>query len=97
MALSHYCWRHYHHHILLFTCILEDEIVLCLASFSSLALDPLDNDIHIPISLRKGKHLCTYPISSFVSYDLLSLSSYSFIASLDCTFSKNSLRTLFPS
>lgn len=37
----------------------------------------------LPIALRKGKRNCTYPVSSFVSYDHLSASSCSFIASLD--------------
>ncbi|KAM7509738.1 hypothetical protein LguiB_008613 [Lonicera macranthoides] len=37
----------------------------------------------LPIALRKGKRQCTYPVSSCVSYDHLSHSSYSFIAFLD--------------
>lgn len=44
--------------------------------------DPSSSD-DLPIALRKGKRQCTYPISSFVSYNHLSLSSYSFVASLD--------------
>ena len=45
-------------------------------------LDPvLTNDL--PITLRKGKHQCAHPISSFCSYDRLSSQSCSFIASLD--------------
>ena len=40
----------------------------------------------IPIALRKGKHTCTYPIASFVSYDKLSVSSRSFVATLDSVF-----------
>ena len=37
----------------------------------------------LPIALRKGKRQCAHPISSFVSYNRLSSSSCSFIASLD--------------
>ncbi|XP_062104310.1 uncharacterized protein LOC133815489 [Humulus lupulus] len=37
----------------------------------------------LPIELCKGERQCAYPISSFVSYNNLSSSSYSFIASLD--------------
>ncbi|CAM8937083.1 unnamed protein product [Rhodiola kirilowii] len=44
---------------------------------------PPDSDL--PIALRKGKRSCTYPISAFVSYNHLSPSSKSFIASLDST------------
>ena len=44
--------------------------------------DPIQND-DIPIALRKCKRQCTHPISSFVSYNHLSSSSCSFIASLD--------------
>ena len=36
-----------------------------------------------PIALRKGKRQCAHLISSFFSYDHLSLHSCSFIASLD--------------
>ena len=42
--------------------------------------DPPDD---LPIALRKGKRTCTYPISSYVSYNHLSPPFYSFIASLD--------------
>ena len=42
--------------------------------------DPSDD---LPIALRKGKRTCTYPISSFVSYNHLSPPSCSFITSLD--------------
>ncbi|MCR2848144.1 hypothetical protein KN825_16575, partial [Weizmannia coagulans] len=45
----------------------------------------------LPIALRKGKRQCTHPISSFVSYDRLSHSSRSFIASLNSTSTPNSL------
>ena len=44
--------------------------------------NPVQND-DLRIALRKGKHQCTHPISSFVSYNHLSSSSCSFIASLD--------------
>lgn len=47
---------------------------------SSLDLVP-GNDL--PIALHKGKHLCTYLISSFISYNCLSSSSCSFIVSCD--------------
>lgn len=50
-----------------------------------MSLDPILSDIDLPIALRKGKRQYTYPISSFVSYDHLSLISYFFIASLDFT------------
>ena len=52
---------------------------LTLAASSS---DPVQND-DLPIALRKGKRQCAHPISSFVSYNYLSSSSCSFIASLD--------------
>ena len=44
--------------------------------------DPISND-DLPIALRKGKHQCVHQISSFCSYNHLSLHSCSFIASLD--------------
>ena len=47
--------------------------------------DPVEND-DLLIALRKGKHQCAYPISSFVSYNHLSSSSCSFIASLDSIY-----------
>ncbi|CAM8999069.1 unnamed protein product [Rhodiola kirilowii] len=50
------------------------------APISSSSDPPLSDDL--PIALRKGTRTCTYPISSFVSYDRLSGSSRSFIASL---------------
>ena len=37
----------------------------------------------LPIALRKGKHQCHHPISSFCSYNHLSSHSCSFIASFD--------------
>nr|CAD1839614.1 unnamed protein product [Ananas comosus var. bracteatus] len=43
----------------------------------------LASDSDLPIALRKGKWTCTYPISSFVSYDCLSSSSRCFITSLE--------------
>ena len=52
-----------------------------------MSLDPVSSDHDSaddrPIALRKGKRPCTYPISSFVSYDHLSPSSRAFVASLD--------------
>lgn len=56
----------------------------CHAPVSSSSNLVLSNDL--PIALRKGKCHCTYPISSFVSYNCLSFSSCSFIASLDSIF-----------
>ena len=44
--------------------------------------DPVLSD-DLPIALRKGKHHCVPPISSFCSYNRLSSHSCSFIASLD--------------
>ena len=44
--------------------------------------DPLPTD-DIPIALRKGKRHCTYPISSYISYNLLTSSSRTFVSSLD--------------
>ena len=44
--------------------------------------DPILSD-DLPIVLRKGKHQCAHPISSFYSYDHLSSQSCSFIASFD--------------
>ncbi|XP_057998524.1 uncharacterized protein LOC131177523 isoform X3 [Hevea brasiliensis] len=41
-----------------------------------------DSDIDLPITLRKGKRSCTYPISSFVSYNQLSSCSRCFVTSL---------------
>ena len=37
----------------------------------------------LPIALRKGKRTCTYPVSTFISYDGLSTSSRAFVANLD--------------
>ena len=45
-------------------------------------LDPIPDD-YLPISLRKGRHQCVHPISSFCTYNQLSSQSCSFIASLD--------------
>ncbi|KAA3480134.1 Retrovirus-related Pol polyprotein from transposon TNT 1-94 [Gossypium australe] len=39
--------------------------------------------LRFPIALRKGRQYCTYPISSFVSYNQLSRITSSFIALLD--------------
>ena len=55
--------------------------ISCPAPASSSSDPDLSDDL--PIALRKGKRQCTYPISSFVSYNHLSPSSCSFIASLD--------------
>ena len=44
--------------------------------------DPIQND-DLLIALRKGKRQCAHLISSFVSYNRLSSSSCSFIASID--------------
>ena len=44
--------------------------------------DPVLSD-DLPIAIRKGKHQCIYPISSFCSYNHLSSHYCSFIASLD--------------
>lgn len=49
---------------------------------ASLSLIPISSN-GLSIALHKGKHQCTYPISSFISYNHFSLSSNSFIASLD--------------
>ena len=50
-----------------------------LAASSS---DPIQNN-NLPIALRRGKRHCAHLISSFVSYNRLSSSSWSFIAFLD--------------
>ncbi|XP_060969394.1 retrovirus-related Pol polyprotein from transposon TNT 1-94 isoform X4 [Cannabis sativa] len=55
--------------------------VSCPAPASSSSDPEIPDDL--PIALRKGKRQCTFPISSFVSYNHLSSSSCSFIASLD--------------
>ena len=45
--------------------------------------DPLSSDSNLPIALQKGKRTCTsHPISNFVSYDHLSPTFSSFVASL---------------
>ena len=49
---------------------------------ATLSSDPIQND-DLPIALRKSKRHCAHPISSFVSYNHLSSSSCSFIASID--------------
>ena len=51
-------------------------------TLTALSSDPIQND-DLPITLRKGKQQCAHPISSFDSYNHLSSSSCSFIASLD--------------
>ena len=52
---------------------------------------PVQND-DLPIALRKVKRQCAHPISSFVSYNRLSSSSCSFIASLDSISLPNTVR-----
>ncbi|XP_060959181.1 uncharacterized mitochondrial protein AtMg00810-like [Cannabis sativa] len=51
-------------------------------ALASLSLD-LELKYDLPIALHKGKCECTYPISSFVSYNHFSSSSCYFIAYLD--------------
>ena len=41
------------------------------------------SDDDLPIALRKGRHQCVHPISSFCTYNQLSSQFCSFIASLD--------------
>ena len=53
--------------------------------------NPVQND-DLLIALRKGKHQCAHPISSFVSYNHLSSSSRSFIASFDSISLPNIVR-----
>ena len=53
--------------------------------------DPIQND-DLLIALHKGKRQCAHLISSFVSYNHLSSSSCSFIASLDCISLPNTVR-----
>ena len=52
--------------------------------------DPVQDD-DLRIALRKGKRQCAHPISSFVSYNHLSSSSSSFIASFDSIFLPNTV------
>ena len=56
---------------------------LLLATSSLPASASSDSDLDLPIALRKDKHNCTHPISSFVSYNHLSQSTHSFVTSLD--------------
>lgn len=44
---------------------------------------PPTSELDLPIAIRKGKRTCTYPISSFVSYDALSPLSRAFTTSLE--------------
>lgn len=60
-----------------------DLLVTCPTLVSSSTSNPIDNDLHFPIVLHKNKHQCSYSISFLVHYDHLSLSSCSFITSLD--------------
>ena len=59
----------------------QNPSVLSLTPTTS-SLDLVQND-DLLIALRKGKHQCDHLISSFFSYNHLSSSSCSFIASLD--------------
>ena len=62
-------------------------------SSSAPAVSTLDSvfNVDLPITLRKGKRQCVHLISSFCSYNCLSLHSFSFIASLDSISSQNCL------
>lgn len=64
----------------------RDPLGSCLASYSSLASDPHFGDLGLPIALCKGKHNYAYPIFSFVTYDRLSFSSSSFVASINYVY-----------
>ena len=55
----------------------------CPVPISTSSLVPTATNLNLPIAFRKGKHQCTYPISSFVSYDHLSPSLFSFVAFID--------------
>ena len=47
----------------------------------------LDASLNLPIAIRKGTRSCTnHPISNFVSYNTLSLSSLAFVSSLSSVF-----------
>ena len=52
---------------------------------------PVQND-DLLIALHKDKRQCAHPISSFVSFNHLSSSSYSFIASMDSISLSNTVR-----
>ncbi|XP_057990555.1 uncharacterized protein LOC131172940 [Hevea brasiliensis] len=56
-----------------------------------------DSDLDLPIALRKDKRSCTYPISSFVSYNQLSFYSRCFVTSLDSVPIPNTVSEAFVS
>ena len=58
---------------------------------AALSSNPIQND-DLPIALHKGKRQCAHSISLFVSYNHLSSSSCSFIASLDSISLPNTVR-----
>lgn len=56
--------------------------ITCPKPIAFSLLNPgISNDL--PVALREGKHKCTYPVSSFVSYNHLFFPTYSFIVSLE--------------
>lgn len=61
----------------------RDPPEMTLVVDSSLSIDPLPNELDLPIDLRIGKHLCIYPISFVVTYTHLPFSASLFVASLD--------------
>ena len=66
----------------------EDDSGISSPSISSspvpITLDPSEDDLDIPIALRKGTRACTkYPLSKFVSYSHLSPSYRAFVSKLD--------------
>ena len=60
-------------------------------TLAALSSDPIQND-DLPIALHKGKCQCAHQIFWFVSYNHLSSSSCSFIASLDSISLPNTVR-----
>nr|GEX75864.1 uncharacterized mitochondrial protein AtMg00810-like [Tanacetum cinerariifolium] len=48
-------------------------------------------ELDVPIALRKGKRTCRYPVSAFVSYDVLSTSFRAFVANLDSILVPNTV------
>ncbi|XP_062109912.1 uncharacterized mitochondrial protein AtMg00810-like [Humulus lupulus] len=58
---------------------------------ASLSSDPVPSD-DLPNALHEGKSQCAYPISSFFSYNHLSSSSCSFIASIDSILIPKTIR-----
>ena len=53
-------------------------------------MDSVPSD-DLPIVVRKGKHKCTYPVSSFIFYHQLSPPTYAFITTLDSTSIPNTV------